>query len=375
MRFLFLNWRCPTHPQAGGAELVTLRVAERLVRWGHTVTWFAAAYPGAPSQEPINGVRVIRAGRQFTVHLQAARWYQRQGRGRFDVVIDEINTIPFFAHRYAGVPVVTLIHQLAREVWWYEAPWPLAALGFALEPLYLQAYRRQPLLTISHSSARSLRALGLRGPIALIPMATDFAAEPVLPPLAEKEAAWTLVALGRVVRSKRIDDMLRAVALLAARGLPAQLWVIGAVTPRYRQVLARLAAELGVADRLTFWGKVPEAQKRSLLRRAHALLACSVREGWGLMVTEANLVGTPAVVYNVPGLRDSTEHGVTGLVTEQTDPPSLAEAVGRLLGDPTRYARLRQTAWERASRLNWDQTAQTFLAAVEAALPQPLAPG
>ncbi len=368
MRLLILNWRCPTHPKAGGAELLTLRIAERLVCWGHQVTWFAASYPGAAREETIGGIRILRAGSQASVHLQAGRWYSRHGRGRFDVVIDEINTIPFFAHCYAGIPAVAFILQLAREVWWYESPLPLAAVGYLLEPFYLLAYRHSPVITISPSSAESLRAHGARGPIAVIPMATDFSAEPTLPPLVEKEVDWTLICLGRVVPSKRVDHVIRVLPLLRAMGVSAHLWVVGAATPGYRLQLEHLASELGVGDRVKLWGKVAEDQKRALLRSAHVLVACSVREGWGLMVTEANAVGTPAVVYDAPGLRDSTQTGQTGLVCRPATPQGLANATASLLNNRVEYERLRTAAWEQARTLNWDRTAEGFLAAVEAVM-------
>lgn len=374
MRLLLLNWRCPSNPRAGGAERLTLRIAEHLVRWGHTVTWFAAAFPGAPAQERLNGVSIVRAGGQATVHLRAYAWFRRHGRGQFDVVVDEINTIPFFAHLYAGLPTVAFVMQLAREVWWYEAPWPLALAGYLAEPVYLRAYRRQPVITISASSAASLRAQGLRGPMAVIPMATDFDAEPVLPALDTKEAEWTLVSLGRVVASKRVDHLLRALPHLRQLGYPARLWVVGPVTPQDQARLARLAARLGVGQAVTFWGRVDETQKRALLRQAHVLAACSVREGWGLMVTEANLVGTPAVVYAVPGLRDSTRHGETGLVTPP-NPIALAQGIAQLLSDPQLYARVRRAAWERARDLNWSATAQHFLKAIEGVLSAAAPPG
>ena len=372
MRILILNWRCPIHPSAGGAELLTLRIAERLVGWGHAVTWFAAAYPGADHDGVINGIRVVRAGSQATVHLHAYGWYRRHAQGQFDVVVDEINTIPFFAHCYTRLPSVAFILQLAREVWWYEARLPLASLGYILEPLYLLAYRRSPVITISESSAESLRAHGLRGPITVIPMATDLASEPALPLLAEKEAEWTLVCLGRVVASKRVDHAIRALPHLRAMGFSVRLWVVGAVAPGYRIRLARLAATLAVGERVTFWGKVSADQKHELLRRAHLLVACSVREGWGLMITEANAVGTPAVVYDVPGLRDSTRTGETGLVCETASPEGLARSLSRLLSDPHEYTRLRAAAWEHSRTLTWDRTARGFLAAVEGTLDGPL---
>jgi hypothetical protein len=54
-----------------------------------------------------------------------------------------------FAPLYAREPVIMYSNQLAREVWRYEAPFPLSAVGYAAEPLSLQAYRRTPLMTIS----------------------------------------------------------------------------------------------------------------------------------------------------------------------------------------------------------------------------------
>ena len=59
-----LNWRDAWHPKAGGAELVTLRVLERLVRRGITVEWFSGAYAGAGAN-PV-GVSVGRNARCWT---------------------------------------------------------------------------------------------------------------------------------------------------------------------------------------------------------------------------------------------------------------------------------------------------------------------
>lgn len=364
MRILFLNWRCLKHPKAGGAELVTHRIAERLVRWGHDVTLFTASFPGATPEEEMDGLRVIRCGGQVSVHWEAARWYRRQGQCAFDVVIDEINTIPFFAPLYAGVPVVAYINQLAREVWWHEAPRMLAWCGYIVEPWYLKAYRRTPVVTISASTADDLVALGHTAPRHVIPMAID------LEPLAclddcEKEAGPTLVHLGRLAPSKRIDHAIEALGILRAQRMPeAQLWIIGQGDIGEQDRLKDLASARGLEESVRFWGGVSDAEKATLLQRAHVLVACSVREGWGLSVTEANAMGTPAVVYDVPGLRDSTRHGETGIVCQEDAPAGLAEGIARLLGDAGEYNRLRQGAWEWSKTFSWDATASAFVAAL-----------
>src|ERR1700726_624485 len=141
MRILILNWRCPANPKAGGAEILTFEVARRLVSSGDEVEWFAAGFPGSLPEEMVEGIHFVRAGRQSTVHWRAYRRYRGQLRNRFDIVIDEVNTVPFFTPLWANIRSVMLIYQPAREVWWYESRFPLSAIGYLLEPIYLQFYR------------------------------------------------------------------------------------------------------------------------------------------------------------------------------------------------------------------------------------------
>lgn len=367
---LILNWRDCAHPKAGGAERVTHEIARRWVSWGHQVTLFSAAFPGAVGEQYVDGVRIVRRGSQATVHWEAYWYYRGQHGGAYDVVIDEVNTIPFFAPLYARCPVVMFSHQLAREVWRYEAPFPLSAVGYLAEPLYLQVYRCVPIMTVSRSTRTDLRRLGLRGPCRVIPEAVDTRAPEVLPDLGSKEDALTLVFVGRVVPSKRVDHIVRALALIRRSQRPgagpARLWIVGSWDDEYRRTLDCLIATLGLRDQVTFFGRVDEAAKERLLARAHVFVMASVREGWGLVVTEANVLGTPAVVYDVPGLRDSTIDEQTGVVCRRNTPSDLAAAIVALHVEPERYLRLRRQAWAMAKQLNWDQTARAAWEAVEA---------
>lgn len=364
-RVLILNWRDITHPRAGGAEKVTHEIARRWVAWGHEVTVFCASYPGAAPEEMVDGVRVLRRGRQHTVHWEAYRYYRRHLRGRCDVILDEVNTIPFFAPLYASEPVLMFVHQLAREVWHYEAPFPLSTAGYIAEPLYLQAYRRTPVITVSASTRDDLRRLGLAGRCHIIPESVDTRALEELPPLSTKESGLTLAFVGRVVPSKRVDHIIRALAALRRAGVESRLWVIGSCDDVYRRVLDRRIADLRLGDDVTFWGYADRVTKEWMLARAHLLVMTSVREGWGLVVTEANRLGTPAVVYDVPGLRDSTRDGETGLVCDNTTPAALARAVAALWRDTDLYERLRHGAWAVAREYNWDRTAREAWLAVE----------
>lgn len=327
MRILILNWKDTAHPLAGGAEVFTEEVARTLAARGHTVTLFASAVSGRPARDTVAGVEVVRRGGRLGVYREAKRFWSKR-RGAFDVIVDEINTRPFLAPRWAGgTPVVALIHQLAREIWWYETPFPVAAVGrYLLEPLWLRTYRRVPALTVSPSSAESLRLHHGWRDVTVVPQGQS--PHPV--PAVEKEREPTVAFLGRLVAMKRPEHAIEAFRLLAERIPSAQLWIIGDGPLRAR---IEAAAPANVA----FLGRVQRGELLERLARAHVLVATSVREGWGLNVSEAAACGTPAIGYRVPGLVDSVPASGGALVEPRPD--ALAQALvelfsGRLRLEP-----------------------------------------
>lgn len=141
-------------------------------------------------------------------------------------------------------------------------------------------------------------------------------------PPVEKERVPTVVFIGRLSANKRPKHAIRAFGLVRRQLPDAQLWVIGSGPEEAR---LRRTAGPGVL----FLGRVPDEEKHERLARAHALMATSVREGWGLVVTEAAASGTVSIGYDVPGLRDSIR--ASGGVLTAADPGSLAEGLVRLL--------------------------------------------
>jgi glycosyltransferase involved in cell wall biosynthesis/O-antigen/teichoic acid export membrane protein len=319
MRILAYNWRDLAHPRAGGAEVYLQSVAREWVESGHEVTVFSAAVEGRPAEELVDGVRVIRRGGRIGVYREAKHYWRREGAGQYDFVLDCVNTRPFLCPRFVrDVPVMALIHQVAREVWHYETPWPIAVVGrYLLEPFWLRAYRDVPVVTVSESSRESLAEYGLRR-VTVVPEGWV----PALPAPVEKEPVPTVVFVGRLSANKRPEHAIRAFGLARHQLPDAQMWVIGSGPEEAR--LRKLAGP-GV----TFLGHVPEEAKRERLGRAHALVATSVREGWGLVVTEAAASGTVAIGYDVSGLRDSI--GASRGILTRADPESLAAGLVGLL--------------------------------------------
>jgi glycosyltransferase involved in cell wall biosynthesis len=303
----------------------------------------------------MGGIRIVRAGRQWSVHWQAFRHYRKSLRGQFDAVIDEVNTMPFFTPFWAGIPTFMLIFQLAREVWWYESPFPINAIGYAIEPIYLRGYRDEPVLTISRSTEQDLRRLGFNGAITVIPIGI----EEVVSIPHQKAESPTFLYVGRLAPSKRIGHLIEALAQFRTAIGAGTLWLVGTGSELYKRSLTKLAERLQIHDHVLFLGRVSAEDKHRLMGEAHALLMASVREGWGLVVTEANACGTPAIVYDVPGLRDAVRDELTGLVV-RPEPRRLADAMIRLTKDPVLYARLAAESqrWSRA--FSFDEAARQF---------------
>ena len=162
----------------------------------------------------------------------------------------------------------------------------------------------------------------------------------------------------RIAPNKKVDHAIAALRCLVEENkVKAELKIVG--EGREMESLKILAAEQGMETHIEFAGALDETEKDAALREAHWLLHTSVREGWGLNVIEANAMGTPAAVYPVPGLRESTLHEKTGLVAQQESPKALADVIASSLKCPKDYVNWRTAARDRAREFHWDHVLPT----------------
>jgi glycosyltransferase involved in cell wall biosynthesis len=203
------------------------------------------------------------------------------------------------------------------------------------------------MLAVSESTKADLRSVGIQT-ITVLPQG-GLGRQPI----PEKEADPTFIFVGRLTANKRPDHAVEAFRSIKKRLPSARLWIVGDGAMRNQ-----------IADHLPegaeMLGRLPRAELLDRFGRAHLLLATSIREGWGLVVTEANAVGTPAVAYDVPGLRDSVKTGETGLLVFQS-PAAMAAAACRLMTRPGQYATMRTNSIRWGTSCDWDQTAEVLL--------------
>jgi glycosyltransferase involved in cell wall biosynthesis len=350
MRILWFNWRDILNPDAGGAEVFTHEVMKRLTKRGYHMTLFTSRFKGCQLNENIDGVDIIREGNKYTVYKQAKN-YLKAYKHHYDLIIDEINTRPFFTPKFVREKqVIALIHQLARDFWFYETRFPLNYIGYYyLEKKWLSNYKDVTTLTVSDSTKIDLEELGFKK---LFVVAPGLNATP-LSTVKEKEANPTVVFIGRLKKAKLPHHALQAFSIIKREIPDAKMWIIG------DGYLRKKLESLKSKD-VTFFGHVSNEKKYELLSRAHIILVPAVREGWGLIVTEANAMGTPAIGYDVHGLRDSIRHDETGITIKERSPEAMAQQAILLLRDSNRLFKYSTNALEFSKQFSWDKTASSF---------------
>ena len=353
-RILVLNWQDRENPQAGGAEEHIHQTFGRLAERGHEVTLLASGFRGCAPRVELDGIAVHRTGGRYTFSVAAPLYYRRRLRHeRWDVVVDNLNKVPLFSPWWVSAPVVPVVQHLFGATAFREANLPLATATWLLERPLPLAYGDLPTIAISHSTRDDLVARGVRAPVEVIPVGVD-SSRFTPHPGGRRTAEPSLLYLGRLKRYKGVDLLLRAVAMLAGRGLRVDFVVAG--TGDARPELERLARDLGIGRQVTFAGFVDDDTKIELMRTSWVHGLTSVIEGWGITVIEAGACGTPSVASDAPGLREALVDGETGLLVPHGDVEALAGAIRRLVGDSELRGRLGAGARRYAESLSWERT-------------------
>ena len=365
MRILALNWRDMHHPEAGGAEVHLHEILSHLSRWGHETTQLSSAWPGASPEETIDGIRVLRRGRWYDANavlpLAARRLLRRE---RFDVVVEDINKLPFFMPLYTKVPVLPVIPHLFGTTVFREANALIGSYVWLMEQFIPAVYRTQRFMVISPSTRDDLVLRGIpAGRIDVVLCGLDHRRYRDLG--IERFEQPTIVHLGRLRRYKSVEVVMRAMAVVRERVPGARLVIVG--DGPHRPALERYAAGLGMVGAFEFTGYLGGEELTELLNRSHVLFNASPKEGWGLTVVEANACGVPVVASDRPGLRDSVVDGVTGFLVPYGDAGAFGAKAAALLEDRGLWSEMSARAIERVSAFTWERCSRETEALLEAA--------
>lgn len=274
-----------------------------------------------------------------------------------------------------GLPLVFTFHTQYWEYTHY-VPFPQEAIQEFLKSAvhrWLREFMQkcQHIVIPSESMKEILvRDYGLHERYSVIPTGTHL--EPFLQAdgkALRKEKGWgngrILISVGRLAPEKNWDTLLQAFAKVHARHPGIRLVLIG--DGAAKQSLETLAAELGVADRVTFTGALPFDQIPRYLKAATAFAFASLTETQGLVTIEAMAAGLPVVAVDGPGTRDIVEHGKQGFLVEN-DPDALAKALQKLLSDSQQLKRFSNNALKKARSFDVNELGKQMISVYEQAI-------
>jgi glycosyltransferase involved in cell wall biosynthesis len=292
------------------------------------------------------------------------------------VAVTRIGTRATLASASVNPGMAQAIRRSRADVVHFHHPNPTAVLS------YLASGRRGPLVVTYHSDIIRQRVLGalftpvlhrfLRGAHAILASSPDYArTSPVLRAHADRvrvvpfgiraesfenadmaEVARlralygprVVLAAGRLVYYKGFDYLIRAMSAVDGR-----LVILG--DGPLRGSLERYAAGLGLADRVTLAGAVPELAPYYHAADVFALPAVARSEAFGLVQLEAMAAGLPVVNTRIDsGVPFVSRDGESGITVPPADVQALAGALGLLLDAPALRDRLGEAARERVHR-------------------------
>lgn len=338
---------------------------------GHSVHLFTSDFPGYREQDP-------NIHRFFAAHTLLAKEYplalppfypmlREFRKHRFDVIHTHTPfTCGFVGLRWAEsheIPVVSTYHTHYDKYAHYIPLLPRRLVRYKIAKHTNYYYNNvSHVVTPSEASARWLRRHSVQTPITVVPTGIrtpqrlDQAS--IRHELGASLDERILLAVGRLAIEKNFEVVIRGCAMVLDSDPKARLWIVGdgPAMDRYRS----LASDLGIGDRVKFWGFVPRAEVDKFYAAADVFVFGSMTETQGLVVSEAMSYGLPAVVVRGGGASEAAEDGVNGFVVKN-DAIAFGRAVKRLLSDEATYNRLSQGASEFANNVSASRMVEQIL--------------
>jgi glycosyltransferase involved in cell wall biosynthesis len=328
------------YPYVGGVETVAVALSRALVTLGHDVTVICADEPpGGPTR--FDGADIHRlwypakvANTNITPALPMALW-----RTPFDVIHTHLPTpwsadwsvligrarrkgvvLTYYNDIVGGGGAATAIARL------YNTAWLPVALALAHRVVFNSA-------SLFERPGTPLKAVERKA--CLVPNGVDTRRFYPKPELRTAGKIGFLAVLDDFHRYKGLDVLLRSAQELDGRGLEGTLLVGG--SGALRSEYERLAASLGLVDRVRFLGFVPDSELLDFFNGCQVFVLPTTdrrREGFGLVVVEAMACGVPVVVTSAAGVADVVRETGAGIVVPPGDTSALTSALERLLTEP-----------------------------------------
>jgi glycosyltransferase involved in cell wall biosynthesis len=354
-------WRDFDDPEAGGSELHAHRILSAWAGSGLDIHMTTSTAPGEPPVIQRQGYQVNRHEGRYAIFPRTMLSGALGRLGRGDGLVEIWNGMPFLSPLWARCPRIVFLHHVHAEMWKMVLPKGLAEAGYAVEHHVAPPfYRRTRIVTLSTSSKEDIvTRLGMSpAQITVSPPGV----ESHFSPGTVRSDVPLVAAVGRLVPVKRFELMIEVLLRLKSKLPELQAVIVG---EGYERSMLEGLIRAGQAESwISLPGYVDDTELVDLYRRAWVVASTSLREGWGMTVTEAAACGTPAVASRISGHEDAVVDGETGLLFDTLD--EMTDSMHSILTDEVLRKRLATNALDYASQFSWDNAAKAALAALAA---------
>lgn len=314
-RLIWFSWKDLKHPRSGGAEIITDFHLKNLSKKGFKVFLLTSSFKNAKKKEKNSHYTVIRFGNYFTCQIYYFfKFFLNFKFKKDDFIFEEINTIPFYIFLIKKNNIKLFFHQLTEIIWFYETIFPISIFGFIFEKINLKFISKKSIKIIvpSNSTKNNLINYGVKKNLIFVSENLNFFKPNTLyVPNAKTFVQKKIITfIGEIRKMKRLEQIISIYRQIKKIDSEVQLKIIGISKTNYAKNLILKNNDIN------FLGFVDNSKKIEILKKTSFLISCSVKEGWGLTITEANQFGTPAIVYKVDGLIDSVRDGHNGIIIE-----------------------------------------------------------
>lgn len=358
MKILVINWQDWLNPLSGGAEVHLHEIFKRIAV-KHEVTLFCSRHEGSSEEEIVDNIRIVRKGARNTFNFGVKSMYNKLIKEQeFDIIIDDINKIPFYTPLFVKKPLLAISHHFFGNSIFRESGYIAGSYVYLSEILVNYVYINTPIAVVSQSTLDEFIERGFnKKNFSIVPNAITQEEFPMQ--VSTKYEDPSVAYFGRLKKYKSVDHLFFAFAKVIEKIPNAKLHIMG--RGDFKDYLVRIATQMNIIDSVKFWGFVSEEQKVDILSKVHCAVNTSMKEGWGITNIEANACGTPVISANSPGLRDSVKDGLSGLLYEYGDVEELSEVIYMLLSEQELQKKLSHGAVEWAKTFSWDNSAELML--------------
>ncbi len=323
---------------------------------GHSVFLYTSRYPGFRDSDP-NVTRFTSIRSPWTKDYPLSvppfyPWFHEFKRRSFDIVHTHTPfTVGFVGLRWAQsceIPIITTYHTHYDKYVHYVPVFSKRYLRYKIAKHTNFYYNSvDHVVTPSDASRRWLMRHSVHRPISVIPTGVPeprkFDRDQIRSEFGLQPLRKVMLYAGRIATEKNIGTLLEASSLVFDRNDDSELWIVG--DGPARDDAQTMARNLGIGDRVRFWGFVPRHELDRFYAAADIFTFCSMTETQGLVVTEAMTYGLPAVVVQGGGASAAVEHTRNGFAVPN-DPNEIADRALSLLVDPLLYESVSQCALE-----------------------------